>query len=566
MKVVAAKGAVRRKLNDAAFIANEADNMRIINIEDQPMNISLITDRIIENNNLKRVSNPIWLIRGDTPTPDGLFSEEIFGTTPKERRRNHAYIDLKKKFIQPYVYEVLVKLYKNVARICAGEGSWYINEDGVPIEIKDQDDVRYNEDNTGLTWFIDNYHNMKFEKNESEIRSDRINLLKSLTDEEMFITKWIVIPVFYRDIDRSSGKPQVPEINYAYKDLIAYANSLTRETIGFYSNGAMFKIQTTLVKIRRFGQSLIEKKKGAFQQTILGKSVDYGARAVISVPSLNGCDKPNDCIVDILHSGIPLAKCCELGYPFMSKWVVEFFEREFEGRKSMTVYKKKKDGTIEMAEIPIRDQTEIFTKTFIDKKMNYFTHTYGGRFEPIKIKCADGSEAYMLFTGRGYSKDITNPQSATIANRPLTWTDVFYMAAVETLSDKHVYITRYPLTDYFGTFPSKISVLSTIKTMPVIINNKVYPYYPVVELGLDEGEVKTRFIDTVSMSNLYLDAIGGDYDGDMVSIKMCYTVEANQEADELIHNIKHYISIQGNLVRVLSNEAYLTFYNMTRLE
>jgi len=564
MKVISAKNAVRYKLNDAAFIASEANNMRIINVDDQPMHIALITDKIIEQNNLKRVSNPIWFIRGNEPTPDGLFSEEIFGTTPKERRRNHAYIDLKRKFIHPYVYEVLVKLYKNIQRICAGESAWWIDADGKPIEIKDPSDSRYNEDNTGLGWFIENFHKMKFEPNESELRSDRIQLIESLTDDEIFISKWIVIPVFYRDVDRSSGKPQIPELNYEYKNLISYANSLTNETIGFYSNGAMFRIQSTLVKIRKYGQSLIEKKKGAFQQTVLGKSVDYGARAVISVPSLNGCDKPDDCVVDILHSGIPLAKCLELGYPFVSKWVIEFFEREFEGRKSMTVYKRKKDGSIEMSEVPIRDQTEIFTKSFIDKKMNYFIHTYGGRFEPVKIKCQDGSEAYMLFTGRGYSKDISNPKSATISNRPMTWTDVFYLAAVETLSDKHVYITRYPLTDYFGTFPSKIAVLSTVKTMPVIINNKVYPHYPVVDLSLSEGEVKTQFIDTVSMSNLYLDAIGGDYDGDMVSIKMCYTVEANQEADELIHNIKHYISIQGNLVRVLSNEAYLTFYNMTR--
>jgi hypothetical protein len=565
MQVISAK-ALKDKHNDLDFANEASGSMRVINVDDQPMNVALITDKIINMNKVKRVSNPIWLIKGSTPTPDGLFSNEIFGTTPKARMRNHAYIDLKKKFIHPYIYEVLTRLYRNVDRVCAGESAWYIDDTGKLIEIKDTEDSRYNEDNTGLTWFIDNYHKIKFEPNESDIRSERITLIESLSDDEMFITKWIVIPVFYRDIDRSSGKPSIPELNYAYKDIISYANSLTMETIGFYNNGAMYRIQTSLVKIRRFGQSLIEKKKGAFQQTILGKSVDGGARSVISVPSLNGCDKPSDCIVDICNSGIPLAKCCELGYPFMIKWVTEFFDREFSGRKSMTIYRKKPSGKIEMEEVPIKDQTEVFTKKYIDKKMTYFIHTYGGRFEPIKITCQDGSEAFMLFTGRGYSKDITNPQSATIANRPLTWTDVFYMAAIETLSDKYVYITRYPLTDYFGTFPSHVAVLSTIKTAPVIINNKVYPYYPIIDLSLDEGQVKTQFIDTVSISNLYLEAIGGDYDGDMVSIKMCYSVEANQEAANALNNIKHYVSIKGDIVRTLSNESYLTFYNMTRKE
>lgn len=47
---------------------------------------------------------------------------------------------------------------------------------------------------------------------------------------------------------------------------------------------------------------------------------------------------------------------------------------------------------------------------------------------------------------------------------------------------------------------------------------------------------------------------------------MVFTIEANQEAEDLINDIKHYVSIQGNLVRVLGNETYLTFYNMTRRE
>jgi len=54
------------------------------------------------------------------------------------------------------------------------------------------------------------------------------------------------------------------------------------------------------------------------------------------------------------------------------------------------------------------------------------------------------------------------------------------------------------------------------------------------------------------------------YDGDTVSVKILFTMEANQEAAEALNSIKHYMSIQGNLVRVLKNEAYLTFYNMTR--
>lgn len=49
-----------------------------------------------------------------------------------------------------------------------------------------------------------------------------------------------------------------------------------------------------------------------------------------------------------------------------------------------------------------------------------------------------------------------------------------------------------------------------------------------------------------------------------MSVKILYSIEANQEAAQALDDIKHYVSIQGNLVRVIGNESYLTFYNMTR--
>jgi hypothetical protein len=45
---------------------------------------------------------------------------------------------------------------------------------------------------------------------------------------------------------------------------------------------------------------------------------------------------------------------------------------------------------------------------------------------------------------------------------------------------------------------------------------------------------------------------------------MVYSLEANQEAEEIINSLKHYISIQGNLVRVVENEAFLCMYSMTK--
>ena len=82
---------------------------------------------------------------------------------------------------------------------------------------------------------------------------------------------------------------------------------------------------------------------------------------------------------------------------------------------------------------------------------------------------------------------------------------------VEATADKHVWISRYPILDYFGTFPSRISVMSTKKTMYMKVNGKEYEAYPNIDLNMTKSDVSTYFLDTVTMSNVYLDMIGGDY-------------------------------------------------------
>jgi hypothetical protein len=502
----------KMRLNKSLNVANEASQSDLtVNVDGQSMKIYIITDKIIEENNLKPVKDSVFFKRGAVPTEEGLLSPLIFGDSIEERKLTHAYIDLNRKFFHPYVFEVLSKLSKKFNKCAMGDGCWMIGPDGDLIEVTDRDSRDYNENNTGIAWLIDNYHKLTFKETDASIREERLKLLSSLTDDEIMISKYIVIPIFYRDVDTTTGKNTIPDINYMYADVLANVNSIDNEILSSVKHLTLYKIQSKLVELRKYGQSLIEKKKGAFQQSILGKAPDFGARGVISVPSLNGCDLPNDCIVDITHSGLPLHKCIELGYPFVIKWITEFFEDTFRNKTTMPVFRKNKKGEYQLDTVDIIDQTEIYTKEFIDKKLEMFRKSYGAeRFETIKIRCVDGTDAEMVFTGRGYATRPDDPRANTISNRPMTWTDIVYLASENMLADKYCYITRYPLEDYFGTFPSQVAVLSTIKTSPVIINEKVYPHYPVIDLTLEPKEIATQFIDTISLSNLYLDAIGGD--------------------------------------------------------
>ena len=63
-------------------------------------------DRLIEVNDLKEVTNPVFFIRNSIPTPDGLLSNEIFGITKYDRANTFAYINLYGTFLNPLIYKM----------------------------------------------------------------------------------------------------------------------------------------------------------------------------------------------------------------------------------------------------------------------------------------------------------------------------------------------------------------------------------------------------------------------------------------------------------------------------
>lgn len=498
---------------DGAMEASDIDTS-ISKVEDPnaPMQIKLITDKIIMNSNLLPVTNPISFSSGGIPTDDGLFSDIIFGREADSKQKQFAYIDLKEKFFHPYVYELLKALMPKKFEPCAmGENtSWRITTDGELQQVKSTD-PDYNEDNSGIAWLIQNYHKLKFKSSKSLVRQDRVKLLESLSDEEIFITKWVVIPIIYRDIDKNSSTYKLPEINDYYNNLIRYSNSLANDTFTFFNNKTRYEIQSNLVTIRKYGQSLIEKKHGFFHKSILGKSVDRGSRDVISVAVMDNLKRPEDNPVDIFHAGIPLAKALILGYDFILRYCINFFADNFRNVTEYPVYALQNGEYRVVGVVKLKNQLERFTSEYIKKKINRFKNSHGTRYELITIETENGKEIPIHLSGQFAPTSPASVRTSTILNRPMTWTDLFYLAAENTLGDKYVYITRYPITSHSSIYPCQCRILSTIKTLPAYIDGKLYDYYPWIDLSTPTDRISSNFIDTLTMSNMYLDALGADF-------------------------------------------------------
>ena len=85
------------------------------------LRVSLIDpDRLVEVNDLKEVTNPVFFIRNSIPTPDGLLSNDIFGITKYDRANTFAYIDLHETFLNPLIYKMWCKLDSSIKHCIHG--------------------------------------------------------------------------------------------------------------------------------------------------------------------------------------------------------------------------------------------------------------------------------------------------------------------------------------------------------------------------------------------------------------------------------------------------------------
>ena len=509
--------------------------------------------RLILTNGLKQVTNPILFETGNVPTPDGLLSLEIFGTTSKERKNNFAYIDLHEYFIHPYVYKILMRLDRRIESIVKGTKKYIIDEQGQFVE----DEIN---GKNGCDWLYKNWEKVKFKKNESNVRNERILLLEAYNKDVIFTKYWVVLPAFYRDVNfqnAGSGKLSHNELTTIYVSLLKYANMLEAASeFDFLINSNRGKIQDTLVELYNYFKKKLEKKNGLIRKSLMGKSIDYGVRAVIAAPEFRS-NTYDENIVSFTHCALPISLICTLFFPFMLHELRNFFKEQYEMLNykidDLSKYNNKLSGSVDLADF---DST--YGEDYLKKMMDVFTRSYEDRFMRVEIPTKQPLD-YPI-----YYKITLENEHGEVIERDMTYTDVLFIVANRAAGDKHVYLTRYPITNHLGTIPSKINVSSTLRTQKMSYNGVHYEFYPIVDLNMSKTEVSTFFYDVLKLSNLLLKQFGGDYDGDQLSVKGIFSQEANEECDRIVNSKANILDINGSNVRKSTNECIQTLYTLTK--
>ena len=98
------------------------------------------------------------------------------------------------------------------------------------------------------------------------------------------------------------------------------------------------------------------------------------------------------------------------------------------------------------------------------------------------------------------------------------------------------------------------------------IKETYYPHYPKIREEMFGTHTGNYFKDTMSIANVQLSSIGGDYDGDMITSKGAYAVETNEELREYLHSKSFFIDLGTTNVRTSGNEAIQALYSLTKVE
>ena len=523
----------------------------------------LDVETFVKVNGLLPITNPIMFDRGNIPTSDGLFSTEIFGVSTRDRKETWAYVDLGIPFLTPKVYMSLKRLNRNFESVVYGSKKFTIDKNGVLV----QDD----NGGTGLKWLYDNWDKIKFERNDSTSRNQRVDLLNNNKKDVIFIKKWVVIPAFYRDVNLHStdGNPKVPEINDLYAKIIRNANMIKESNdMDFMIAAITGQTQDLIVDIYNLLKSKIEKKNGYIHKFLMGKSVDYCSRVVITATPYVA-DKPEDQYVDFYHTGVPLSHVCAEFTPFILYWLKRWFKRNVENVKNSMIAMNDKG---EEVTVRLDNPEAYYNEERLESRLAQFVKNPSTRFDLVELPVSKDelnrigmkTQPVAAFVGFRMLGETTMEKDENKVVRPLTWTDLLYMAAVDVTADKHVVLTRYPYLDYNGSYISKIFVISTRDTQAMMINGKLYKAYPVIDVNTRKEDMDSIFRDTVNIAPFYLKAMGADHDGDQITAKGVFSQEANQECERILMSKPNMLSLLGKGIRPIGNEGSQTLYSMTK--
>ena len=319
------------------------------------------------------------------------------------------------------------------------------------------------------------------------------------------------------------------------------------------STFADIRIQSLIHELYLYFKRVISggpNAKGMQREFVMGRNVKGGMRTVISAPTVKNDDIIGDTKYQLDYINVPI-------HFILNNY---FIQTVAATNKLLNVLY---DNDI----IPQKDFEDKFefdsyyNNEYIEKTIDMYLKNYTDRYKPLTTPKGTVCYFYVKNKDKEYIK------------RPITWIDIFFIA-VDSFKEYGRYVSpRYPATDKGSVILSKynVEVFSGKRMGEVYIkydkNSSGYQYYfkdyPIIDEKLIENPDPHIFEETTKFSCLYLDGLTGDFDGDKISPKSLYSVEAAKEVDRINNTLMVLLKFDGTPMKTLGKEPIQTYYNLT---
>lgn len=491
-------------------------------------------DKFIKINNLMEVKSKRIYKSPNVFHEDGLFSEDIFGQTPDERKFRCGYIKLPFHVFNPDVARGIIMKSGGVIKKMMNAECRCNLVNGV---LTPAADGKY----CGLVDLYNIWDQIDIEKTMNTRSEYAVTILKKSPKRLIFNDKVLVCPPELRPVGMKNGKISKAEINTIYMQILGLKD-VTAHVSTTNAYQLYVKMQNCIINLYTYINNYVGGKTGFFQKKLLAKEPTFAARNVISAPRYN-TEKPT---IGVFHTGYPMQTVCSLFMPF-----VRFKMKQILSYNNILNFHPNKN------EVKQNNIMNIYDDRGVNDLIRIFQENPGSRFRILYLDPEKKTPIVMEYMDLNKNERVT---------REFTLADALYIAMKECVMDakRVVYTVRYPIGDHLGAFFTYAFVLSTNVTTRIEFNGEVYEHYPVINPQLSHSVVSTMFADTVVPSNSRLEAIGGDYDGDTVKSVGIWSDEATARAEKLMFSKVYNIRPQVASVYGISKECLNGLYALTK--
>lgn len=477
--------------------------------------------------------------------PQGLFSIEAFGKVGDERRnRLYAYIDLGVEILHPLIYKKLCDVRELYGKIMAGASYAVFNK-----QTKDFDESNAVDGRTGYSFFMEHFQELKPEERDSTSRSFAIRFLNKYR-KNPFLRYLIVMPAGLRDFTvKPNGMREEDEINTIYRQALSIGNiaiNSAKAADKTHLDGTRFRLQQVVLSLYQYIVNLLEGDSKLIQGNWTARNVFSSSRNVITSSITNSKKLFDELTVGPTDVMVGLYQHVRSVTPLFIKLLRDFSEKVFTGPNAPARLVNRKTLKSEMVQIDPVYYDDWVTKEGIESILNQF-ETESFRSEEIIL---DGYYFGLLYrdgTSFKFFQDIDELPEGYDRKfvKPITYAELFYMAALKDSKKRYCFITRYPVINYGSILPCTIYLRTTMKSESL---NELNDLWQPTGVKFNEFPIPgTAFFNSMSPPIQTLTRFQADHDGDTMNYEVLMTADATEEISALMKSAKYYVGINGTM-------------------